>query len=932
MKQTISSANQSGEKFVNLKEEALRDMAIFMTESGRVDEAIEYFRQVAGEKDYYPKALERLGRQYERNVEPAKAAVVYEALLKANPDSEPAFRVKVKLVDLALRQGHHAEALKRIDGISVPQGGDHDTEVAAQNLRAMIRRTATEHHETYRRKGGKENLEVAEEFYAAYLTTFLARPEGGGDPRGETPEIQMYLAEVKRDLGKSSEASALYKKVVVSKDSRYAKEAGALWTASLSEAIKKQQASKDKTKVAGSDVDRDYGSPSALEREFVEAADSLRDSLGETSEGREASLRAAQVLAGYKTTQKEALDRCRAIIKRWPTSPQALVAARLWLQIDADALPPAGTAPATSDQASALAAMQGTVQEVGTNAALMQNDHDNNGGKLKASLSDQGRDLRVHAIAKEEADKDYAGAGKGYEDFAAQSTGREVVEKAYGNAVSSYVKAGDSPSAVRVSEAWFTRYPKSPKASDALRGLATRLLIQGEFDSAARAFERISVEMKDAEALDTAARIESGNGNPVAAQADWQRYLTDFPQAASRQAVALTLAKVAEAAGNDAEAGAAYQTCIGTAQLPREKAAQKTEKASAKKKRDKKKKKAAAARAELPEGFNADLSVQCSVRFADLLLRDKDAERAHAILKKVAETDIAAAPEGVAPFVGYARYRLADLMERGAAFDPLKLPEGPLQKAIKQRLDFLEPLARAYESAVEAGGPWAVAALGRLAAFAYRFADDVDGIAPPANADEEGLVQFRKGLTKFSSPLREQAIRSWREAYTKAVSSELLSPAVPEIADRLADARSPFPARAQGPRGQLRLAGLPTDGGKDSVPAALQKTRDKLLKNAENADAWVDYGNLLWGSGKPQLAKIAYDRALSLSHKNAPALNNRAVIRVALDAQWPMGGTFERHRYRHARARDSGRRRRRLRGLVSCARSDARIFRRAQVR
>ena len=115
MKDAISHS-KSNEKLVSVHEEALRDMAIFMTETGRVNEAIEYFQAIAGDKEFYPKALERLGKQYERNVEPAKAVQVYEALLKAHPNDEAAFRARVKLVDLDLRQTHFAAALKHLKG------------------------------------------------------------------------------------------------------------------------------------------------------------------------------------------------------------------------------------------------------------------------------------------------------------------------------------------------------------------------------------------------------------------------------------------------------------------------------------------------------------------------------------------------------------------------------------------------------------------------------------------------------------------------------------------------------------------------------------------------------------------------------------------------------------------------------------------------
>ena len=121
MKKAIDAQpRSSGEKFVSLREEALRDMAIFMTETGRVDEAIQYFQATVGDKEFYPKVIERLAKQYERNVEPAKAALVYESLMKARSGQpgpsgdEETFRVLVKLVDLDLRRERFRGALVRI--------------------------------------------------------------------------------------------------------------------------------------------------------------------------------------------------------------------------------------------------------------------------------------------------------------------------------------------------------------------------------------------------------------------------------------------------------------------------------------------------------------------------------------------------------------------------------------------------------------------------------------------------------------------------------------------------------------------------------------------------------------------------------------------------------------------------------------------------
>jgi len=835
MKEAISLATKNGEKFLSLREEALRDMALFMTEAGQTNEAIAYFQSVA-DKTFYPKILEKLGKQYERNVEPAKATQVYESLLKTNPESEATFRVLVKLVDLDLRQGRYREALGRLNQGRLYESGDTDTQVAAQNLRAMIRRTATEHHEKFRKKSGRADLEVAEAYYQAYLKSFLSKD----DPRREIPEIQMYLAEVKRDLGKSKEASELYRQVVESSDKRYAKEAGALWTASLAEAIKKSHGAQNAaTKKAGR--------PSELEKEFVEAADRLEEALAGTNEARDAALKAAQVHAGYKNTQKDAIKRIKRIIARSEKTPQSLTAARLWVQILSDRVPPVNAPPAAQEAASgAIEDLADVTQELRKNAVLMAADQEIGGGKLKALLSEHETRLKLGTIAREEQDQNFAVAAKGYEAMAADSTQREFAEKAYENALASYVKAVEWESVDRVIVTWLKRFPKSSRAADAVRLTATRFLIDGRFEHSARLFEKLGRDGNDADSLETAARLYEGSGEIAKAQQCWSGYLELYPKAANRWKIALALAMSYDSARRDSEASKSYQYCMTG-----------------------------------PVEFEA----VCGARLGDLYARNRDFEQAKQSFRKVSTQGDKHKSEGLSPFVAYARFRLAEMLERNAKFQPLRLPEAQLKNAMTQRLEFLEPLSRAYVSAMDAGGPWGVAALGRLATWVMKFADELERIPAPADANPEALASFRKNVEAISAPLRKKAVATWNDAYVKALSAELLSPAVPEIVDRLADVRVPNLSRAQGFRGRFRLAGMSPDGGKDGSTTALQNVRERLLKNPQEPASWIDYGNLLWGEGKPLLAKITYDRALGLKAKYPAALNNRAVVDLGGEGQ-----------------------------------------------
>ncbi len=813
LKESVTLAQKSGEKLLSVREEALRDMAVFMTEAGRVDEAIAYFQATVPDKSFYPRLLEKLGKQYERNVEPAKATMVYESLLKTNPESEAAFRVLVKLVDLDLRRARYREALTRLKDLRQAKFAEDDTQVASQNLRAMIRRTATEHHELFRKKSDRAALEIAESYYTAYLTLFLSKD----DPRKETQEIQMYLAEVKRELGKSKEASQLYRKVVDSRDSRYAKEAGALWTASLSEAIKRSSEGSASSKATD---------PSALEKEYVEAADALQASLGDTAEGREAALRAAQVLAGYSDTRKDALKRVRKILENSPKTPQALTAARLWIQLQAEN-------PKVDEDD-----MKDLIAQLRENAALMSADQEFGKGKLKSAMQEQETRIKVSTISKQEKDHKFSDAARGYESFAQDATQKEVAEKALSSAIATYLKTGDAESVERVSLGWFKRFPKSSKAIESTQAAATFLLVQGKFESAGKLFESIGGAGGDADSFETAARIFEGLGDPRA-QSARLKYIQTEKNPAHRGTALLALARSYESTQNDREAVQTYRECMT---------------------------------------ISPDFEAECGVRLSELFHRLKSDDDSLALLKKVAGQGTKHRGEAVSPYVGYARFKLADKQEQSRAFEPLALPEEKLKRSMNERLAYMESISHAYQSVVDAGGPWAIAALDRLARAALAFANEVDQISPPNQLSEKGLEQFRKNLASVSAPLRKKALDTWMDAYRKAVSAESLSPVILEIADRLAEDGARVPGRAQGFHGGWRLSGIASDGGTEGDSKALEKTRDRLTRNPADSSAWVDYGNLLLGMNKSRLSGLASDRALQLNPKNTAALNNRAVV------------------------------------------------------
>ncbi|MBC7387257.1 MAG: tetratricopeptide repeat protein [Cryobacterium sp.] len=825
MKTAISEAGKN-DRFLSLKDEALRDMATFMTETGKVDEALAYFKQVGGDKDYYPRALERLGAQYERNADTKKAILVYESLLKTNPNStdEAAFRVREKLFELDLKRSQYGSALKRIQGMVVPKGGESETEVAAKNLRILVRKTAIDCHENFRKTQDKGSLAVAENFYTVYLNQFLAKE----DEKKETPEVQMYLAEVKRDMDKPSDAAFLYKQVIRSKDDRYAKQAAAFWMASLGETIERAKKSGKTEEIE------------TYEKDFIEASDYVAENFESRPEGLQARLNVIIAIAGNPSKLAEAEKRIADLVGRAPGSKQALTASRLRAQVYSDRLPKKSEEVQGSPAAVKLL---DTITDIRGNSALMAADQKLQKGALAAFLESEETRIKIGVIASQEKSKDFGAAAKGYEEFAMKEPKRELAERAFDSAVSNDVKVGDFDSAVRVVSKWSARFPDSKKAADSLRDVATSAIIAGQFEKAASLF-RVLGQRGDANAMEVAGRLYEGAGNLTEAATDFRLYLEKFPKSGNRGPIALSLSDWYAYSKNDSQAVKYLKLCFDE---------------------------------------NNSTSAECGARLADLYDRLENHAQANHYFTAVAargtpkRKGAKVGPEN-SPWVGYARFHLAFALEKDTQFRRLTLPDDKLKQGLAERLKFLEKLNQAYGNVVEANGPWAVAALDRLANWVMEFADSVDQIEAPKTASPESIASFRKGLKSVSDPLRAKALGTWQTAYQKAVERELLSPVLPAIADRLADFGAQTPARAQGFRDKYRLTGQPADGGKEGRLAAFERIRQTLTTNAKDFLAWIDYGNLLWGEGKPLLAKIAYERALLLNPRAAAALNNRGVL------------------------------------------------------
>lgn len=514
------------------------------------------------------------------------------------------------------------------------------------------------------------------------------------------------------------------------------------------------------------------------------------------------------------------------IIEKKPSSPQAILGARLWLQLYSDDLGRKAQAEDAADE------LQDLIPKLRANSALMASDSRAE-GKLSEQMKGLENRLRVVKIAGLEKEEDFKKAGSGYEDLASHLTDRGEVEKVYRNAITSYARSDDPDGINRIFIAWNRRYPGSALMVDSIRDLATEALIEGRFKASGELFERLGRTGSDAVSLETAARIWDGISERTKMRLAIDSYVTLYSSNPRRYELARWVAEDMERTADLPQAASFYKYCMAGKDV---------------------------------------YEAICASKLGDLYLDSKDEANARRAYEQGAQLS---GKMSASPYVAYSRFRLGELIEKGAKFAPFSENEAALKKALSDRLGFLEPLSRAYQRSVQSGGPWAIASLDHLAAWADRFADELTTLQGKLAAS--GKKELAQGLQQVVTPLKKKAQDTWMEAAEKAQELELLSPALAPILDRLAARRVPGSLSAQGEHGVPRIAGVPADGG-DRGRDAIKDVRAKLKANARDAQAWVDYGNLLWGEGKPGMSEIAYDQALSLKPSLASALNNRAVV------------------------------------------------------
>ncbi|MCK6528900.1 tetratricopeptide repeat protein [Myxococcota bacterium] len=212
----ITQAAGKADTGISLKEEALKDLVLFFSEEGDLEEAKEYFTKY-GQKKYYRDMLKRLASVYgeqgkiDLSVETYRTLIKEEPLAKDNPEYQNA------IIKAMWSRDRFNDAQVEIDRLVSEYGkGSRWSQANADDRSSMeqaneyiernLRTVAVDAHQQALKRKSQQLLEMAEVNYDKYLSYF---PDSKN-----SYEMRFWYAEVLYKLQKYDVATGQYEKVV----------------------------------------------------------------------------------------------------------------------------------------------------------------------------------------------------------------------------------------------------------------------------------------------------------------------------------------------------------------------------------------------------------------------------------------------------------------------------------------------------------------------------------------------------------------------------------------------------------------------------------------------------------------------------------------------------------------------------------------------
>jgi tetratricopeptide (TPR) repeat protein len=823
-------------KRINLRREALMDLAYCYTEVKPPEEALQYFADLSDSKSVYLAVLDKLGHRYFLKENWSAAADVYRTMLSLSRNTPRNTEYAEKLFACAQRAQEMQHPEKNVQAlVGVLEQAEYswrtdpeERERLKREFEVYARDMATRLHLQAAEKKDMQKFREAADAYAYYLDFF----QQGNQSR----DILQNQAEALYEAGRYFQAALVYEKLaapkppapdVADKDT----DAGPTGDSPDKSAPGKP--------VAGEKSTRDclYGAVASFYRSLKEQED--LDDLQKLEARQGLRQIGSQYLAAYPAAEEApevafnvawvsyeqgdygaALQGFQDFIRAYPQSQEAAAAGHLVLDIhksldDLDGL----IRDARGMLANERIADPKFRKEVGNILAAAEHRHLE---ELTVKIKDgaEGSDEALLALGQEARDS-------GLQELALFNL--FVVSK----------EANDIPKVLERGAQVLAKTQDAKRRQDVLATMAHFYLEAGDFPNAAAYSEQAAEGAggeEQTEHLMRAAKLRGWMGDPLAAVKGYQKALPLLP-AAKRPEVEKEILNQYKALGDTSEV------------LSRSRELAKQE----------------------PGEMN------WAFLYGDALVQKGMRAEAMEVFKKLDELfarKVASSPGGVTPeeraFAAQARfYRAGEEME---GFKRIAIQGDKIENdLIQKKLAALQSVEAAGLEVAQYSSPrWTIASL-MMAAEAN---DEISRFfleAPePKGLDAEQGEQYRKLVQDKVQPYREKALRYRKAALEKAYDLGIFCPEVIACYAFLHNG-SPPPRIT---RGSLRL---PSDGSPGQSPEAILKS---LYADPGNLALLESLAVAYAEQGKKDLASLVLHRILERNPQHAPSQNLLGLLRL----------------------------------------------------
>jgi len=538
MKALILSLGSSPDKGkFSLREQALRDLVVFYSDTGEVDDAVDFFTKAQGKS----KALENLkvlAEAYRSKAQDESAIKAYERLIQEFGEVLEAPRWYLGIYECESRLGRSKGGVNRLVELlekfnfesdwakSFPEEKLSEKKEAIEMITGEAEKAAFFHHQAGQKSSDKGHYQAAIKLYSSLLKNFPEYPN--------KKKIAFFRGEALFNQSQWMEASDSYLMAAkLSPKDGLSEEATYNAILSLDNLTSRSKKITKYSKEEAKSVDTTPKDLTVPEEKFIETA---RYYVKEYPKGKNAGdiMFRIGVIYYQKNQFEKANEEFRLLIKERPTHKTAPTAAHLVLDMY----------NIRKDYVGLTAQAQAFFQQANLGD-----------GKFKAEMKQIMGEVDFKQIESLEKEDKWNEAGEAYFRFYQNNSKADLAEKALYNSFVSFDKAGNLAQSSEMAKVFVAKYPKSEYCAKMILHLAKAAEKHFDFEQAQRFFldysERFPKEKEAKKALYNAAVFSELLEKNKEAQTLYERYLKEGASSEEEQrAIQISLSKIYRKEGN----------------------------------------------------------------------------------------------------------------------------------------------------------------------------------------------------------------------------------------------------------------------------------------------------------------------------------------------------------------------------------------------